>query len=424
MKQVRKKYKSILIILVTSLLFVSPVNALTSEQLDFFAENNIYFYDPGANINCLYNKDYKGQEVWTKSELEIIEENKSIYDTSAKKYGLTWQLLAVVHYQEHSLLKTNPSNGQGIYQLYSYTNGGTNENRFEPTTTSVSDAEFQRQTDLAAQVLQGKASGLDLNTDEGIKNLFLKYNGEGGGHYADKAHALGYTSVAEGSPYVMNKFDEQRDPESPNMNPSWRGYFTGDGVYDENATSNRYGTFVRYMAISDSHNCDNADITETAINLSWEGRGTHSKDNPKPEYTTAMKSVDTFFKANGEAPEGASCDQFVATVMRYSGADPDFPKWSPLEQKKHMENHPEMYQMIGTASSLNNDLNRLQSGDILVMGDSEHRHIYIYINTDGTHAQASASYNERTGEHYNGAYLVEPAFGNKYEYTVFRRINR
>lgn len=200
------------------------------------------------------NKNYAGEDVWTEGELEKIEENKSVYESTAREYNIPWQIIAVMHSLETGLSRSNPSNGQGLYQLYSYTDGGTNSNAFLPA-GEVSEAEFQRQTNLAAEVMIQKVeeASLDLNTDDGIKYLLFSYNGIAE-EYKNKSLCLfpgdqHKADIGEGSPYVMNKYDAQRDPDSPQMSSCWPGRYVADGVYDSSATQSGPGGYVKYIAL-------------------------------------------------------------------------------------------------------------------------------------------------------------------------------
>ncbi len=415
---------------IISTTYTSNTSALTAAELREISQNRSYFYNGEAtastsfDFSCAPNTNYSGALVWTDSDIAAIEANQPFYEAAASQYGYPWQLLAVIHYQEHELLRSNPENGQGIYQLYTYTNGGKNENRFEPTgSSSVSDDEFQRQTNIAAGIVNNMAAGLDLNTDNGIKKLFYNYNSGGYSQiYHDKAIALGFSeeqaAIGEGSPYVMNRYDTKRDPANlSTMDPNWRGVFVDDKVYDENAVSYRFGTFVRFKALLSDTTCvsSNDTIANTALSISKSGY-VAGDTTPSPAYEAAMKATGNWQKPNGIQPEGASCDQFVSTVMRFSGSDPDFPTFGPLVQKAHMESHPEMYQLVDHQF----DINNLQEGDIFVAGDSNWRHILIYTLVDGVPGQAAASYGNRTGQHFKGIYFTERG----YTYSVYRRINQ
>lgn len=195
------------------------------------------------------NQNYAGEAVWSESELRAIEENRAIYEEAANAEGFPWQVMATLHSAETGLRRYNPSNGQGVYQLYSYTGGGTNANRFEPA-DSISEEEFRRQTRIAAGIVKGMVG--DLNDPDNVKRLFFQYNGVAQ-VYIQKALNMGFSEEqarnGEGSAYVMNRFDAQRDPASSSMSQYWPGRFVGDGNYDPNSVSMNFGTFVKYAAL-------------------------------------------------------------------------------------------------------------------------------------------------------------------------------
>lgn len=371
------------------------------------------------------NTNYAGAQVWSEAELQKIEENRPFYEEAANQYGFPWQILAVLHSHETGLRRYNPENGQGVYQLFSYTDGGSNSNRFTPA-SSISEEEFRRQTLIAAKEVSEMVS--DLSTPGGIKRLFFQYNGTAD-VYIQKAINMGFSREdaenGEGSMYVMNRYDARRDPTSSSMDSLWPGRFVGDGVYDSGATSNGFGAYVQYEALAGSSYCSAAGgpIAQVAITLSWPNRRVHAKNDPKPEYVTAMKEVDAYREGcnnEGCAPPGASCDQFVGTVMRYSGADPDFPIFGPGTQEKHMLNHPEMYMKVDA----HDDVNNLEPGDILVTTHNG-AHILLYVGeVDGERMQASASWNDRTGEHFATSNFFHDNYNGGRNYTAYRRINQ
>lgn len=404
---------------------VSALNIIDEALLYFNGMNGIYFYRGHKNDECTTfdggNQNYAGVPAWSDAELAAIAENQAIYEEAANEYGFPWQVLAVLHYMETGLRRYNPGNGQGIYQLYSYTGGGSNSNRFEPA-ASISEDEFRRQTMTAAGIISSSVG--DLSNPDNVKKLFFKFNGMSS-KYIEKALAMGFSREeaenGEGSPYVMNGYDARRDPTSGEMDPAWAGRYVRDGVYDPSSTSSRLGAFVKYIALDGNVFCKettdmggDGDIVNTAMLLSWDGRG-HSKSDPKPEYIQAMKAVGTYFtpcRSNGDcAPVGASCDIFVSTVMRYSGSDPAFPATGPIVQENYMRSHPEKYSHVAVS-----DVSQLLPGDILVATDNG-RHIYINL---GGGKQASASYNDRTGENFSGVYLSD--YGGTRHYNVYRRI--
>lgn len=246
--------------LVLSLLISLPAQAALSDAiLDFYDKNGIYYYNPiGSGISCLSgnNASYSGAQIFSEATWNLIQANQPFYEAAADKYGFAWQIIAAIHYKEYSNQRGNPTNGQGAYQLYSYTDGGTNSNAFYPA-GDISDEEFQRQTDIAASIISNIAStyNLDLSTTSGIKGLFFHYNGAAG-KYIQKARNMGFSEEdaqnGEGSPYVMNRFDELRDPTSSGMSPYWPGMYVSDGKWSDTATTQRFGAFVAYTALGGS----------------------------------------------------------------------------------------------------------------------------------------------------------------------------
>ena len=421
------KLKGFVIGFVAMVLATLPGNALAIKLIDeellyYYGQNGIYHYN-GSAERCGPsdggNQNYAGVPVWSDAELEAISDNQAIYEEAASAYDIPWQILAVIHSMETNLQRYNPANGQGVYQLYSYTGGGNNANSFAPA-AEISEEEFREQTMMAAEIISNSAG--DLTDADAVKRLFFSYNGMAS-EYIEKALLMGYSleeaENGEGSPYVMNRYDSDRDSTAAEMNENLAGRFVADGEYDSSSVSSEFGAFVKYQALAGNIYCsDNGGgIVETALLLSWEGTG-HSKDDPKPEYVDAMREVGTYFEpcqSGGNcAPIGASCDIFVSTVMRYSGSDPDFPATGPAVQEEYMASRSDMYMQV-----LATDVSDLEPGDILVTTENG-RHIYLYL---GDGMQASASYDDRTGEHFEGVYLEDNGTGaGSRHYSVYRRI--
>lgn len=282
-----------------------------------WAENSILFYecctsDYDTEFNLTLgtgeytmtgdNTAYDGSQVFSAAELALIEANRPFYEAAAAKYNIPWQLIAAIHSQEHGLSRDNPSNGQGAYQLYSYTNGGTNANRFTPGPTT--DAEFARQTDIAASVIAQKAAGLDLSTDRGIQTTLFRYNGTASA-YVSQALDLGFSkeeaNAGAGSPYVMNRADALRDP---GQNKSTWGQIKTDGGSMSYPANNGFGAFVKFQA------------------LGGEASNTPSYSNPySPSYgeTNYCKSdniTDPLIDAL-VTEGGLTVEQAIAFVQRY-----------------------------------------------------------------------------------------------------------
>lgn len=124
--------------------------------------------------------------------------------------------------------------------------------------------------------------------------------------------------------------------------------------------------------------------------------------SPKQEYAAAL------LQYNKSAPyNGADCGAFVATVMRASGADPDYPLASTVAQEDYVRAHPEKYTVLPTVGSVND----LLPGDVLIVNKGRSAgalgHTYIFVGgSDPKKNQASASGGDRM-PNLGGAEVVD-----------------
>ena len=260
-------FKTILSCLLATLIIANPTNALSDELLDFYDLNGIYYYNPAGTgsfgSGCFgaigSNMNYSGEQIFSDAIMDRINTFMPYYKDAADAYDFPWQILAVLHNVESTTATVNPpadsdGYGEGIFQMYSYR--VSNQDLFRPgrnllDSDGTPNEYFVRQVQMAAErVANNYGAGLDLNTPEGIKQMFLNYNGTGGGRYKAKAEALGYSETYEGSPYVMNRYDAQRDPASPEMNSAWPGMYVGNGKYDSTYRWMQFGAYVKFEALA------------------------------------------------------------------------------------------------------------------------------------------------------------------------------
>lgn len=132
-------------------------------------------------------------------------------------------------------------------------------------------------------------------------------------------------------------------------------------------------------------------VAQTAINLSWPSSH-NPKLEPRPEYITALQDHNP-----SVASSGADCGVFVATVMRASGADPDYPPSGTAEQERHVRSLPDKYQVIQLSASDTTDI--FQPGDILIVnangGQGANGHTMIIVGNQPGGNEASASLDTR-----------------------------
>lgn len=346
-------------------------------------------------------KDYTGKDILTPQQMEALQANKSFYESAANAVGIPWEMIATIHYRETRFARSNPDNGQGIYQ-YPEGDGGP----YPPG--PVDDVEFKRQTDFTAGYILNnkagsKAAALKNGDDGAIKYTFFGYNGRAN-TYKTQARNLGFSQEeaenGEGSPYVMNRFDAKRDPtvEPTKSNGTW-GQIKRDYGPIEYPANTDYGAYTIFAAIAGGESCgSNGDITDTAILLSWpSSHANYHTHNAKPEYVTAMKAVTKGdLDGNGCSAnwDGASCDVFVTTVYR-STVDPNFSCCGTGNMLTSLKNNPK-YQLVIDGSQRQATTADLQSGDILIVDG----HIWLYIVLpDGHGVDASASCGDWTAGH-------------------------
>lgn len=389
--------------------------------------------DPDVVVTADF-KNYAGDEILSQAERDTISKYKHIYEEAAKTQGFPWQILATLHYREYSLKVSNPSNLQGIYQLYSYTQGGKNSNAFSPA-GPVSEEEFLRQSKIAAEIVKQKEPELTERPDaKVVKLFFFKYNGTAKA-YINQALDMGFTKeqadIGEGSPYVMSRADAKRDSTKGGM--SWTMY-TGDHSKTSGHNETNFGAYVVYLALggltdgsgtcSTSYGAGNDKIAQTALELAWITYDTDSatqayfaspmrssaRKNGKPVYKEALKKVKN-------VDDESDCGRFVSTVLRYSEVDPNYPpvsvRWSLLP---YMQKHPELYEEIKNTG----DTSILKPGDILAVAGDKVGHIKIIANINGKIHEVQASWHNHAPETDEKVNITDKR-GPNGMYQIFRK---
>lgn len=133
---------------------------------------------PGNDGAIRGNKDYRGLDILTSSQLALLNANKKFYQSAAATYGIPWQMIAAIHYREYKLLKAGPANGNGPYQIW-----GSNY-----PVGNYTDAQFQDATNKAAKFIKDKLNGRSCSSKDNVKYGFFAYNGIASG-YKTQANA-------------------------------------------------------------------------------------------------------------------------------------------------------------------------------------------------------------------------------------------
>lgn len=268
------------------------------------------------------NTTYNGRVIWSEGDINTINQHRSVYEQAAQAAGggMTWQLVAVLHKIESSLSTSNPSNGEGIFQDTHLINAPTPGQRYPAG--QVSNEEFLRQAIWGAKFFkEQKSDGInhqsnnkDLTTAEGIKFALMAYNGLGGGNWRRQAQALGFnseTQMYEGSSYVMNYADEQRNPE---VNSNWGGYHA-NGVFRAPAPRN-IGSWLMYNA-----------LLGMTGGSSFGGSGCDTNTQNGPLASRIVQIAEREYEQNGDRNLEANNDNFKYTDGIQENWCADFVSW-------------------------------------------------------------------------------------------------
>ena len=200
------------------------------------------------------NLDYAGRPILNSTQIQAIAQNMTVYQEAAQAVNIPWEVLAAIHYEESNLAMSNPDNGKdksgnefsnGVYQITTETY----------TPGPITNAEFIDETNKAAQFIASEGTGLKTSSDSDvIKTTFFDYNGAAPA-YIQQAISLGFSqaqaNIGEGSYYVMNKADAERDASAlPAGEKTWGYISTSGGELTYPAGDVMYGTFIVYADLA------------------------------------------------------------------------------------------------------------------------------------------------------------------------------
>ncbi len=176
-----------------------------------------------------------------------------------------------------------------------------------------------------------------------------------------------------------------------------------------------YDKYAGKTIVGDGVNSAGSGVSSTTLTSSvhdkaWELANqtrAESMNGSTAAYTAAIKSVGGDKSSDACAAAGESCDMFVATVLRSSGVDTEVPFGSVSTQAEWFANHPEIYTEVSGDPS---NVSTYQPGDIRIRDG----HVEIFGEKDGKAYILSASHCER-GAGYQD-FFVESG----YSYKIYR----
>ncbi len=379
MKQLVKKsvFCSIAIALFCS---SSPIFAISfssrEDFVDFLDRNGIFYYDPSGFTEDCYSGvgSFDGIVTAGLSALQAAFVDK-FHDIAAQlgaQYGIPWEAVMA-----QGIIESASGTSRFAVERYNYFGLGAVDSNPSAAYTYSSPAEGWR----------GYFEFIS-NNPRYRKNGAFDYPNDPFGYI----QALKRAGYATDPNYVSKISSMIKAIQNRSSEKSWKssGEMTGSS-----------GSVSAHLCEDEG----NGDINSTALKLSWADRS-HALDDPTALYKKALESVGLSTYGDQYVRIGASCDAFVATVLRYSGADPNVPCCGTTVMLNYFASHPEKYQEIPNIGNSSN----LQSGDIRVKPG----HIEIYvIDENGNGRIASASHGDRTADHGIGYYADS-------SYRIFR----
>lgn len=357
------KHLPLIASLIISLLCTTPASALSSSALDFMDKNGIYYYNPdGFSDGCLPGVDgYDGIATAGLSDLQsaFVDKYHNIAIQLSAEYGIPWEAVMA----------------QGIIESASGTsNFALTRNNFFGLGAVDSNPDNAYSYSSPAEGWQGYYKFIKENS---------RYAAAGAFNYPDDPY--GYIAAIKSAGYATdpNYVSKVGSVIKAVQNRATEKNWSSSHITDPIMTSSLYGC--------SSVTQGNGDINATALALSWADRS-HSLDDPKAEYRAALNAVGLSNYSDQYVQIGASCDAFVATVLRYSGADPNVACCGAANMLAYFVSHPNLYEEIPNTGSSSN----LQAGDIRVK--PSHVELYV-IDESGSGRIASASHGDRTADH-------------------------
>lgn len=250
----------------------------------FYSTQGIYYYDKDASdVVCRNGSSSKVSDAdgssyipsgfafssSQKSEIDAkIQANMPVYKQIERETGVPSMLLVLLHYRETGLSLNWPDNGQGLYQIVGnagkYPKSGTaTESEFITSTREVAKDFLPSKMSMAANALQklGYNIKFDPNDPTSISTAFdneaflkavlFAYNGWAS-IYTKQAENLGYSNAPwEGSPYVMNLWDADRNGSQATDISKWGQVKVDFGSLSYPANDDP-GGFTLYVALGGS----------------------------------------------------------------------------------------------------------------------------------------------------------------------------
>lgn len=369
-------------VLVLSTAPIPNVSANTSDcDTDFYSSNDIPYYNPCID-SCSGTSSAIGDATLPSKTIRsinsagvdgLIEQNRGRYDTAAQETGVPWQVIAALHYRE-ALLDNSKSIFNGA-ELGSGINVDGQEVVADPNEDAINASNhFINMADAVYDVDVTAGDSLTIN-DWG--EAFLAYNRG----YLYKQNGNTYDQ----SPYVMNGFD------SEHLDMSWVGAPADPAVSGVDGNTVGALAIIAHLGLIDPvDGCSGGgavlgDIVRTALGYALETPVTNGTNQPSDARDTYREAMPVYNAFAAVYPQITDCGRFVSTVMRASGADPDYPYVLVSTQVNYMR-ASDKWQELGRIP-----ISEMQPGDVITTSG----HTIIFTGPNGEYMAADASFYQR-----------------------------
>jgi hypothetical protein len=244
-----------------------------------------------------------------------------------------------------------------------------------------------------------------------LEFLFKQLNGQGPLPEKPAGDALKRATTIEQAAYEFgDKFERFAGHENPNSPTYADRKANARHVFEQFAGSApSSGGDTNPASTGGGCGAGSGNIAEVAKNLAWpnDDHPGIGADAAKPEFVEAMEKYND--GSSGQTPY-SDCGRFVATVMRMSGADPDFPKVSTDVQRTYLETSGKYDHWFGTPPG------GMKPGDIL----NGPGHTYLYVGPWGEEGQGYNSASGSLGQYVPKATTL---YAVGVQFTVYRLKN-
>ena len=393
--------KTILILAIFTSLTPIKAFALSENLFDFYNNNDIFYYDPeGSGIDCeLPQGSYDGVASAGLSPLQsaFVDKNYPIALKLGKEYGIPWETVVA----------------QGILESTSGTSPfAVERNNF------FGIGAFDSNPDNAFRYSSHSAGWRGYF--ENIRNTSV-YRANGAFNYPNDPYgylaAIKKAGYATAPDYIPAVSAVIKAVENRAIEKNWelsRNISSNSSTIPP-STENTYQPIDSYCSsnmlsgTTDPNILANLkNISNMAINLSHPFEA-NASTAPNLAYQKALVSTGVNRLGDSCSMRGQSCDAFVATVMRATGADPDIPCCGANNMLNYFLAHPEKYRQIPNIGNTSN----LEAGDI--RSKPSHVEMIVKLPNESGFRIASASHCGRTADHSSNFYPDSA-------YRIFRRI--